>query len=73
MEAYMKKQKECVLYDRLCIGCGECDVCDLDKNKKCDNCGKCIEEIEDYRTLNVDEFLKEKEDEEKYKKDQKKS
>ena len=35
--------KKCVLYDRDCIDCGECDVCDLDPNKICDNCGKCAE------------------------------
>ena len=33
----------CVLYDRECIGCLECDTCDLDPNKVCDNCGKCAE------------------------------
>ena len=30
--------RECVLYDRECIGCGECDRCDLDPEKICDNC-----------------------------------
>ena len=34
--------KKCVLYDRACIECGECNVCDLDPGKICDNCGKCI-------------------------------
>ncbi|MBQ2711980.1 MAG: hypothetical protein IJF71_01240 [Clostridia bacterium] len=34
--------KECVLYDRACIDCGECDRCDLDPNKICDNCMKCV-------------------------------
>ncbi len=36
-------EEECVLYDRKCIGCGECELCDLDPLKICDNCGKCIE------------------------------
>ena len=30
--------KECVLYDRECINCGECLHCDLDPEKICDNC-----------------------------------
>ena len=34
--------KRCVLYDRVCIECGECNMCDLDPTKVCDNCGKCI-------------------------------
>ena len=36
---------ECVLYDKICDGCGECLMCDLDPTKKCDNCGKCLEEF----------------------------
>ena len=35
--------KECLLYDRECIDCGECLVCDLDPTKKCDSCGQCLE------------------------------
>ena len=38
----MKEPKKCVLYDRDCIECGECDRCDLDPNKICDNCMKCV-------------------------------
>lgn len=30
--------KQCVLYDRECIDCGECQRCDLDPDKICDNC-----------------------------------
>ena len=26
-------EEECVLYDRKCIGCGECELCDLDPLK----------------------------------------
>lgn len=29
--------KQCVLYDRECIDCGECQRCDLDPDKICDN------------------------------------
>lgn len=35
-------RRTCVLYDRECIECGECNICDLDSSKVCDNCGKCI-------------------------------
>ena len=35
-------RRACVLYDRECIECGECNICDLDSSKVCDNCGKCI-------------------------------
>ncbi len=47
-------EKECVLYDRKCINCGECDMCDLDPKKVCDNCGKCIESGDDYNIMDVD-------------------
>lgn len=47
-------KKECVLYDRDCINCGECDVCDLDPKKKCDNCGACLEMDDEYSTVDVD-------------------
>ena len=37
-----KYGEKCVLYERDCIGCLECETCDLDPSKVCDNCGKCI-------------------------------
>ncbi len=40
--------KQCVLYDRECINCGECMFCDLEPTKICDNCGKCIDFKDDY-------------------------
>ena len=46
--------KPCVLYDRVCIGCGECDRCDLDPDKICDNCMKCIKGNETYRSIQID-------------------
>lgn len=46
--------KECVLQDRMCIQCGECEVCDLDSTKKCDNCGKCIDSNAESRAIQVD-------------------
>ena len=47
--------EECVLYDRKCIGCLECETCDLDPNKVCDNCGKCIE-IDDVASIKIDKI-----------------
>lgn len=47
-------KKECVLYDRECISCGECDICDLDPKKICNNCGKCIDSGNDYNIMDVD-------------------
>ncbi len=48
----MESQK-CVLYDRDCIGCMECEMCDLDPGKVCDNCGKCLE-MQDYASIRID-------------------
>lgn len=47
--------KKCVLYDRDCVDCGECDRCDLDPDKICDNCMKCVTGEEEYLTLTIDE------------------
>lgn len=48
--------KRCVLEDRPCTECGECNLCDLDPTKICDNCGKCIgmDGRYEYRALKVD-------------------
>ncbi|HIR99145.1 MAG TPA: hypothetical protein IAB42_02000 [Candidatus Coproplasma avistercoris] len=45
--------QECVLYDRECIGCMECEVCDLDPDKICDNCGKCLD-IKEFAAIKID-------------------
>ncbi len=50
----MKSQKQCLLYDRVCIGCGECDRCDLDPGKICDNCMKCVTGNAEYRSVAID-------------------
>ena len=47
---------DCVLYDRKCINCGECDICDLDPTKKCDSCGKCLETGSEYRAIKITEI-----------------
>ena len=44
----------CVLYDRECIGCGECDRCDLDPEKICNNCMKCINGDAEYRSIAIE-------------------
>ena len=48
--------KNCILYDRKCIKCGECNICDLDSAKICDNCGKCIGLDADIRAIEIDEI-----------------
>lgn len=64
--------KECVLYDnRECIDCGECLICDLDGSKICDNCARCIDDTEDYRSLNILEFMEKQEDLDEFKKHKK--
>lgn len=50
--------EQCELYDRECINCGECEVCDLDPAKHCDDCGRCIEDVEEYRSINIHDFIK---------------
>jgi hypothetical protein len=51
----MKDQK-CVLYDRECTNCLECETCDLDENKVCDNCGKCLE-VKDFASIKIEKFI----------------
>ena len=50
----MAVHKQCVLYDRECIGCGECDRCDLDPEKICDNCMKCVNGNAEYRAVYIE-------------------
>lgn len=54
-------KKECLLYDRECIDCGECDRCDLDPEKICDNCMKCVNGDDAYRSIKIDAIITEKE------------
>lgn len=53
----MTYKKQCVLTDRECIGCGECNICDLDPGKICDNCCKCIDNDIDYKSIEIDEII----------------
>ena len=57
----MAVHRPCVLYDRECIGCGECDRCDLDPEKICDNCMKCVTGEAEYRSVAIDGIRLEKE------------
>lgn len=52
----MAYQNECVLRDRECIDCGECEICDLDEAKICDNCCKCIDTDADYKGVYIDDI-----------------
>lgn len=56
-----KPNQQCVLYDRECIGCLECETCDLDPNKICDNCGKCLN-IQDDAVIKIDAIIMDKDD-----------
>ena len=49
--------KECVLYDRPCIECGECNMCDLDPTKVCDNCMRCVKRDADFAAVLIDEIM----------------
>lgn len=51
-----KETNKCVLYDRECIGCLECETCDLDPNKTCNNCGKCLD-IKDDAIIKIDKII----------------
>ena len=56
--AFMERKygEKCVLYERDCIGCLECETCDLDPNKVCDNCGKCID-MQDVASIKIDKIF----------------
>ena len=55
----MENHRPCVLYDRECIGCGECD---LDPEKICDNCMKCVNGDAEYRGVTIDRIMLEQEE-----------
>ena len=48
--------QDCVLYDRDCTGCLECEMCDLDPDKICDNCGKCLD-FRDDAVIKIDKII----------------
>ena len=56
-----KSGQKCVLYERECIGCLECEMCDIKPDKICDNCGKCLN-IQDDAVIKIDKIIMEEED-----------
>ena len=50
----MALHKMCVLEDRECTGCGECDRCDLNPDKICDNCMQCVLNGAEYAGIEID-------------------
>ena len=58
----MGNNRPCVLYERECIGCGECNRCDLNPEKICDTCMKCVNGNAEYRGIAIDRIMLEKED-----------
>ena len=54
----MHRYRDCILYERVCVECGECDRCDLDNDKLCDNCNQCMmTEGVDFRAIRIDGLL----------------
>ncbi len=52
--------EKCVIYDRECIDCGECDeFCDVNPNKKCDSCGECLKFDKNYSIIKIDKIIEE--------------
>jgi hypothetical protein len=56
LEVYIMKEQKCVLYDRECINCLECEMCDLNPDKICDNCGKCLD-IKDFASIKIEKII----------------
>ncbi len=48
--------KMCLLEDKTCSNCGECNFCDLDHAKICDNCCACLGDAE-YTGVYIDDIL----------------
>jgi hypothetical protein len=53
----MVYKNECVLMDRECTDCGQCDICDLDDSKICDDCCKCIDTDTDFKGIYIDNII----------------
>lgn len=47
----------CIIEDRLCTECGECDHCEINAEEICDNCCQCINSEADFRGIEIDEIL----------------
>lgn len=49
--------KTCILNERFCNQCGDCDRCDLEPSKVCDNCMECLDADLDYKVIQIDEVI----------------
>jgi hypothetical protein len=49
--------KRCILEDKVCCDCRECDMCDVNKDKVCDNCGKCIDTDAEYYGIAINKII----------------
>ncbi|MGI6151624.1 MAG: hypothetical protein ACOYIR_06700 [Christensenellales bacterium] len=49
--------RKCVIYERECIECGECNLCDLEPGKLCDNCMRCVEDGSDYHGVIIKDII----------------
>lgn len=53
-----RKGEACLLEDRICSECGECDRCELNPDKICNNCCECIQGYNsDYAEILIDDIL----------------
>ena len=44
----------CILEDKECTNCMECQICDLNPAKICDSCGECLKTDADFRAIDVE-------------------
>ncbi len=51
-------EKSCILEEKVCNNCGECNLCDLNPAKICDDCGKCIESDFDSRAIEISGIIR---------------
>lgn len=52
-----------------CNNCGDCDRCDLDKNKVCNNCGDCLNLDKDKKSILIDGIIEDPEEVKKLEED----
>ena len=50
-------ENKCVLEEKVCTNCGECDKCDLFPDKICDSCGKCLESDVNYKIIKITKII----------------
>jgi len=57
LDSEVNFMKKCVLYDRACIECGECNMCDLEPGKICNNCMRCVDTGADYNEVIIKDIV----------------